>query len=187
MADAAARRMTVEEFLAWDDGTDTRYELIDGQPVAKAPNMSPHGRMVGRLAGAIEAALRSRPGCGVWLNTGVRAARSDSYFIPDLIASCEPISNTQRELMAPILIVECLSESTEQVDRSIKLPDYQLLQGLQEILLIDPRRIHAEVHRRIGVDQWLVHLLRSRESRLTLESVGLDMALGDLYECLPID
>ena len=32
MADIAEKRMTVAEFLTWDDGTDTRYELIDGRP-----------------------------------------------------------------------------------------------------------------------------------------------------------
>ncbi|MGE0258764.1 MAG: hypothetical protein AB7H71_09785 [Alphaproteobacteria bacterium] len=29
--------MTLEEFLRWDDGTDTHYELIGGFPVAMAP------------------------------------------------------------------------------------------------------------------------------------------------------
>ena len=37
MPDTAPTRMTVEQFLAWDDGTDRRYELIDGIPVAMAP------------------------------------------------------------------------------------------------------------------------------------------------------
>ena len=37
MADVAEKRMTVAEFLTWDDGTGTRYELIDGRPVAMAP------------------------------------------------------------------------------------------------------------------------------------------------------
>ena len=34
--------MTVAEFLTWDDGTDTRYELIDGRPVAMAPVTAGH-------------------------------------------------------------------------------------------------------------------------------------------------
>ena len=29
--------MTVEEFLDWDDGTDTRHMLVDGAIVAMAP------------------------------------------------------------------------------------------------------------------------------------------------------
>jgi hypothetical protein len=35
--------MTVAEFLEFDDGTDTRYELVDGVPVAMSP---PAGRHV---------------------------------------------------------------------------------------------------------------------------------------------
>ena len=34
---AAERRMTVAEFLDFDDGTDTRYELVEGRPVAINP------------------------------------------------------------------------------------------------------------------------------------------------------
>jgi hypothetical protein len=36
VADTVFRRLTVEEFLVGDDGTDTRYERIDGAPVAMA-------------------------------------------------------------------------------------------------------------------------------------------------------
>jgi hypothetical protein len=42
MAEPAISRMTLEEFLRWDDGTDTRYELIDGFPVATAPPAEAH-------------------------------------------------------------------------------------------------------------------------------------------------
>jgi Uma2 family endonuclease len=42
-AAARAGRMTVADFLAFDDGTDTRYELVDGVPVAMNP---PAGRHV---------------------------------------------------------------------------------------------------------------------------------------------
>ena len=33
MPELAVKRMTLAEFLRWDDGTDTRYELIYGEPV----------------------------------------------------------------------------------------------------------------------------------------------------------
>ena len=36
MAEPATRRMTFDEFLSWDDGTDTRYELWGGDAVAMA-------------------------------------------------------------------------------------------------------------------------------------------------------
>ena len=35
--------MTTDEFLAWDDGSDTRHELVDGMIVAMAPPTDAHG------------------------------------------------------------------------------------------------------------------------------------------------
>jgi Uma2 family endonuclease len=46
--------MTVDEFLAWDDGTDTRYELIDGQIAAMNPPLALHARVVAQLGAALE-------------------------------------------------------------------------------------------------------------------------------------
>jgi len=60
MAEPATRRMTLEEFLRWDDGTDTRYELIDGVPVAMAPPAQAHRILAVRLVSRIDAALASR-------------------------------------------------------------------------------------------------------------------------------
>jgi hypothetical protein len=50
--------MTLEEFLHWDDGTDTRYELIDGFPLAIAPPAEAHRILAVRLVSRIDAALR---------------------------------------------------------------------------------------------------------------------------------
>ena len=58
MAEAARRRWTLEEFLAFDDGTDRRYELFDGEIVAMAPTSDVHGALVMRLGRQIGNALR---------------------------------------------------------------------------------------------------------------------------------
>jgi Uma2 family endonuclease len=74
MAEPAIRRMTVDDFLRWEDGTDTRYELVDGSVMAMAPPTPRHGTLVLRLGGAIDAALRARPPCAAHIvsehNTG---------------------------------------------------------------------------------------------------------------------
>ena len=33
----ATQKLTLEEYLVYDDGTDTRYELVDGELVAMPP------------------------------------------------------------------------------------------------------------------------------------------------------
>ena len=49
MAEPAIRKMTVLDFLEWEDGTDTRYELVDGTPVAMVPPAVAHGVLSLRL------------------------------------------------------------------------------------------------------------------------------------------
>jgi hypothetical protein len=34
MSDVARKKMTVDEFLAWAEGRDGRWELFDGRPIA---------------------------------------------------------------------------------------------------------------------------------------------------------
>jgi Uma2 family endonuclease len=66
MAELATRRMTLDEFLAWDDGTDRRYELWGGVVTAVAPPMPRHGLLAATLGGEIRSALRARFLCRVF-------------------------------------------------------------------------------------------------------------------------
>ena len=59
MAERARRLMTVDEFLAWDDANDTRYELVDGALEAMAPPSDRHGIIVANIIGALRDMLRS--------------------------------------------------------------------------------------------------------------------------------
>ncbi len=57
MTDAATKRMTVAEFLEWDDGSDQRYELIAGHPVAMAPVGADHSIIVVNLGFELKSRL----------------------------------------------------------------------------------------------------------------------------------
>lgn len=81
------RPTTLAEFLQWDDGTDTRYELVDGAIVAMNPPQAPHARMVAELGGALRSRLPR--GCAVYAGGGAALPGDDhNYRIPDLAVSC---------------------------------------------------------------------------------------------------
>jgi Uma2 family endonuclease len=182
MSEPAYRAMTLEEFLLWDDGTDTHYELIGGFPVAMAPPAEVHRALAVRLASRIEAALSARRPCNAQIEAGVtRPDRADTYFVADIAASRVPLAPGRQAIEEPFLIVEILSPSTERHDRRIKLPVYRQLQTVQEILLIDSDGIYAEMHRRAGM-QWITELLRGDQAILTLASVDIHIPLAELYE-----
>ena len=63
MAQVKEKLWTLEEFLAFDDGTDTSYQLFEGRIVAMNPPLRGHASLVGRLAGIIGSQLK--PPCEV--------------------------------------------------------------------------------------------------------------------------
>jgi Uma2 family endonuclease len=186
LAEPAIRRMTLDEFLRWDDGTDTRYELIDGLPVAMAPPAEAHRILAVRLVSRIDAALASRRPCNAQIEPGVvRPDRADSYFVPDIAVTCQPNESGRQAMVKPILIVEILSPSTERSDRRLKLPAYRDIESVREILLIDADSHHAELYRREN-NHWGIELARGAEAILFLSSIDLRISMSELYEGIAI-
>jgi Uma2 family endonuclease len=174
--------MTLAEFLHWDDGTDTRYELIGGLPVAMPPTTEAHSVLAVRLVRRIDAGLSGRRPCWAQIEAGlVRPDRADSYFVADIAATCAPIEPRRQAIKDPFLIVEILSPSTERHDRRVKLPAYRQVSTVQEILLVASDGFYAELHRRVGA-RWITEILRGADARFGLTTVGIEIPLADLYE-----
>jgi Uma2 family endonuclease len=182
MAEPAIKPMSLQEFLRWDDGTETHYELIGGFPMAMAPPAEAHRILAMRLGSQIDAALSSRRPCNAQAEAGViRHDRADSYFEADIAATCAANEPGRQAIKDPFLIVEILSPSSERHDRRVKLPLYRQIETVQEILLIASDERYAEVHRRAGA-QWVTEILRDGEGVLALTSVGIEIPMSDLYE-----
>jgi Uma2 family endonuclease len=182
MAELAVKKMSLAEFLRWDDGTDTRWELVEGVPVAMAPPAVAHGMLAFRLGERIGTALRSRPPCYGQSEAGiVRPDRDDTYYIADLAVSCTRPEAGQQLMRDPVLIVEVLSPSTIVDDRQDKIPAYRLIASVQEILALDSTRMVAEILRREG-ERWITEIVLGPNGTLSLASIGLTVAMAELYE-----
>ena len=187
MGEPAIRDMTLAEFLRWEDGTDARYELLWGVPVAMSPPARAHGMLCARLGGMIDAALRVRRPCGAQTEAGIaRPDRDDTCYVADLAVTCSPYERGEQLIKDPILIVEILSPGTERHDRRTKVPVYRDIESVNEILLINSESIYAEILRREG-DRWITELVRGRDAILHLSSVDLRIAMAELYEEIDID
>lgn len=187
MAELAIKPMTLDEFLRWEDGTDTRYELITGFPMAMAPPAQAHGILCATLGAMIDAGLRSRRPCRAQVEAGVpRSDRNDTCYIADLAVTCRPHERGAQLVRDPILIVEVLSPGTERHDRRIKVPAYREIESVQEILLIDSEAAYAEIYRRQG-NAWFVEIVRRRDATLCLSSLELQLPMAELYEGIELE
>ena len=184
MASPAPKRMTLAEFLEWDDGTDRRYELLDGVPVMMAPSLEAHGELAAALA--MEIGSRVKPPCRVISEAGIVIPdRADTYYVADLAVTCVPREPGRRMVAEPVLGVEVLSPSTGQVDRWRKVADYRTLSSVKEILVVfsDERRV--EVQRRTS-DGWRVEDSIGK-AEIELCCCDSPIALDAIYRDLLLD
>jgi Uma2 family endonuclease len=176
--------MTLAEFLEWDDGTDRRYELLDGIPVMMAPSLEAHGELAATLT--MEIGARVRPPCRVIGEAGIVIPdRADTYYIADLAVTCTPREPGRRMVVAPVLVVEVLSPSTGEVDRWRKVADYRTLPSVQEILVVfsDERRV--EIQRRTP-DGWRVEDLIGK-AEIKVSCCDAPIPLEGIYRDLLAD
>ncbi|HEX6111926.1 MAG TPA: Uma2 family endonuclease [Geminicoccaceae bacterium] len=126
--------MTLAEFLQWDDGTDRRYQLLDGLAMMMAPSLEAHGELAAALAA--ETRARVKPSRRVISEAGIAIPeRADTYYVADLAVTCAPREPGRRMVVEPVLVVQVLSPSTGEVDRWRKVADYRTLPSVREIVV----------------------------------------------------
>jgi Uma2 family endonuclease len=188
MNTAAAKRpdqMSVADFLAWrGDGTDTRYELVDGILRAQDAASETHGTIQTRIAQMIANHLDAkRSGCRVVTAPGVqpRLRSKWNYRIPELGVTCSPNRADGHMIPDPILLIEILSPSNEE-DTWSNIALYATLPSVTEILIVDARQVAAELLRRGSDGSWPQEPEAiALGGTIRLASVGFDMPLAKAY------
>src|SRR5207237_2047885 len=146
----AYKLLSVEEFLDSCTTDQRHYQLIDGVIVAMAPPAIPHQIIAGNLTGEMYAAVRANlPNCTVRSQAGIapQGLQGRNHFETDITVTCEP-GGHRGVAEEPALIVEIQSPSAERDDYFVKLPHYQSIPSLREILYVESERVGATVYRR---------------------------------------
>jgi Uma2 family endonuclease len=172
--------MTVEEYLAFEATSQVKHKYVDGHVYAMAGGTLDHDRIANNIRAAVDAHLSDGP-CTVY-GPDVRLRVSPTvYYYPDALVTCdETISGGDIEVATPRLVVEVLSDSTEQNDRGVKFAHYQTIATCQEYLLVDAQQRVVELFRRSGQELWL-YQRRTADESITLESIGLTCPLATFY------
>jgi Uma2 family endonuclease len=103
------------------------------------------------------------------------------YYYPDAFVTCDSRDRQDRYLKRyPKLIAEVLSPSTAAFDQGEKFKDYQQLETLEEYVLITQEIQRVECRRRNAMGGWETTIYETGD-RIILESIGLELALDDLY------
>lgn len=175
--------MTVPEFLAWNAPGQTRWQLIDGEPVAMAPTSRTHGTLQLELGGLIRNHLAGvGSSCTVIAAPGIvpRVRSNENFRIPDLAVTCTRYESEEYDVSNPVLIVEILSPSN-RADTWRNVWAFTTIPSLQEVLLLSSTAIRAEVLRRGSDGSWPAASTVIEGGDLVLGSIDFVMPLAEVY------
>lgn len=145
----STKQLTFEEYLAYNDGTDTRYELVNGELIPMSLGSGQDGAVMHFLEQTynLEIARLARDWIALKALVGVRVPRGgrwDTSRIPDIVVI--PMSQWRelrnREAVIelneppPLLVVEVVSESTKTADYRAKRVEYNV-RDIPEYWIVD--------------------------------------------------
>ncbi|MEL6437903.1 MAG: Uma2 family endonuclease [Cyanobacteria bacterium J06621_8] len=138
--------ITFAEYLSYQDGTNRRYELVDGQLVTMPPASFLHSDIIDFIADCFKAIARQHK-LDLKVKTGDVGVRtgSNSSRIPDISVIDGQLWQSYRRNQSAIiedgiiLAVEVVSPGVEQIARDYtdKVKEYQNA-GIPEYWIVDP-------------------------------------------------
>ncbi|PZO37289.1 MAG: Uma2 family endonuclease [Pseudanabaena frigida] len=146
----ARDRLNFAEYLKYIDGTDQRYELVNGELIPMSLGTGQHGAVIKFLERTLEVDIVEQEQDWIVLPAlvGIRSpkgGRWDTCRIPDIVVmpreqwqslqTCEAIIEINQP--PPILVIEVVSESTKSTDYRSKRAEYSVL-GILEYWVVDP-------------------------------------------------
>jgi Uma2 family endonuclease len=182
MVGVARRRATYAEYVTVANDSEIKYEYISGEIVAMAGGTLAHARLISRISSVLDRALEGRPCIVLPSDMRVRIRAADRATYPDVFVVCgqpELDADDDHAVVNPTVIVEVLSDSSTDSDRTDKFAAYRRIGVLREYVLVAQRERRIEVYRRDG-RRWVLDEYGPGE-RLQLESISVELAVDEVY------
>lgn len=176
--------LTPQEYLEIERGSATRHEYYYGKLYAMAGASRRHNRITANLVARIDAQQQGK-NCNVYANDmRVRSEESGSFTYPDVVVTCGKEEFFDREkdtLLNPLIIMEVLSESTAEYDRTTKFRGYRRIESLKEYLLVAQDTMRVEQYVRQTEELWTYRVYEAPDALVRLESAGVELAVAEIY------
>ena len=170
--------------LANEDDSAARYEFLNGNIRDMGYATPTHELLVGNFIYFLNHFYRKLDFNIYGSNRLLYVEGYHRYFYPDLqVVEGEPIYQdyklTMKATLNPALLVEVISESSEEYDHIEKWNCYQSIPSLKQYVIVSQKEKKVESYRRVA-DEWLYVSLHGDTA--ILKVLDCKIILADLYE-----
>jgi len=188
MAIHTPERLTVEDYLAWEESNFEKHEYIDGEVRCMAGAKGPHNLIMSNTNVAIGMQLLDTD-CGLFSSDMKVKAGAARYLYPDLSVVCGEAQYEAANAMVllnPLIVVEVTSPSSMRIDRIDKRDFYFDVASVQSYLVIDQHRVCVELNVR-GDVSWASVSFTSLDDVVPLDAIDCSLPLSMVYRQVKLD
>ncbi len=177
-------KSTVEEYFTYLESIEGKAEYLDGVIYDMAGSSPNHSLITMNCGIAIGKQLDVNT-CRVYsndLHVGIDLA--NSYVFPDLTVACGDLElSTSNPNIAknPQVIVEVLSASTLDIDRTSKLIRYMQIPTLREYMLVEQDKPQVDVCFINAQGVWDFERIEGLEGEIQIRSLSISVSMSEIY------
>lgn len=185
MVIATTKRYTVAEYLELEEQAEFKSEFVDGEIVSMAGATANHNILTAKFLARILLALEDLDYAVFMSDMRLWMPDYSRYTYPDvMVVAGQPIFTDEKQtaITNPCLIVEVLSNSTQEYDRASKFKLYRSISSFREYVLVYQNNYCVEQYIKQDDGRWILTEYLEEDAVLKLESVSFEIGLRDLYK-----
>jgi len=176
--------ITAEEYFDIEEAAEYKSEYYHGEMFAMSGALVNHNLIAMNASAGLHNLLKNSD-CFVFpSDIRVELDKARHYAYPDVSVICGDIrcaDGRKDTIVNPVLIIEILSESTQEYDRGLKFKAYQNIVSLREYILIDQYSYRVEYFFKNTDGLWIYEKYDNPEDTLKLRSVDAELSLSAIY------
>jgi Uma2 family endonuclease len=180
------KKFTIEEYLAMEDKAIEKHEFFNGKIIKMAGAKPAHNLIAANILSELNLATQNKTK-EYFVLTGdskIYSPRFNSFLYPDAVVVCEQIEmypGSSTVITNPLLIVEVLSPSTEEYDRTGKFYAYKRIASFKEYVLVWQTEPSVTASFKIGENAWQDTEAEGLDTSIYLQSIDCTIDLKKIY------
>lgn len=188
----SAQKVSVEDYLRAEEKSTYKHEYHNGIIKKMAGGTFNHDNLAGKAVTLINLFLEENdlPYLVNGSDTKIRIEQYNKFVYPDAVVICEKpefYQNRKDTITNPLLVVEVLSDSTKDYDRTLKYEYYRTIKSFREYVLVHQDTKHVSVYTKQADLTWVIRDYDGDEATAILYAINhCPLPLKRLYRGLEI-
>ena len=179
------RYYTPEEYCRLEETAEYKNEYLDGEIIPMTGATTNHNLIAGNFYKNFPAKINNEDYWAFMSDVRLWMPTYRFYTYPDvMVIKGKPLYEGKgtNTVTNALIIVEVLSKSTRDYDRTDKFKFYRSIPDFKEYILIDKYRYYVEQFYQQNNGEWLFKFYESENDVLRLYSVDIQISLLDIYQ-----